>query len=149
MESADPRRNLIKIARPTQIPEVPSRFRQSNSPQATLSATIHQTVVGEMRGQKPNPSSKNRRVGRIPRQRPKTTVSKTVASDCGPRATAHEAGRRNPCTELLCAPAEGISGSYTPRAQSGFSQAARANPTLRQICASHLPSESILSAKYQ
>jgi hypothetical protein len=99
MESADPRRNLIKIARPTQIPEVPSRFRQSNSPQATLSATIHQTVVGEMRGQKPNPSSKNRRVAWIPSPSPKETAYKTVVSDCVAWTPAHEAGeRRNPCT---------------------------------------------------
>jgi|HubBroStandDraft_4_1064222.scaffolds.fasta_scaffold03309_8 hypothetical protein len=55
MKSADPRRNLIKIVRPTQIPEVPSRFRQSNSPQPTLSATIHQTVVEKMRGTEAQP----------------------------------------------------------------------------------------------
>lgn len=60
MKSADPRRNLIKIARPTQIPEIPSRFRQSNSPQPTLSATIHQNVVGKMRGQKPIPDEPKR-----------------------------------------------------------------------------------------
>jgi hypothetical protein len=77
-------------------------------------------------------------------------VSKTVVSDCGPRAPAHEAGeRRNPCTRFVWAPAEGISGSCTPRAQSGFSQPARENPTLRQICASHLPSESVASAECQ
>ena len=65
-------------------------------------------------------------------------------------APAHNAGeRRNPCSRFLWAPAEGISGSCTSRAQCGFSQAARANPTLRQICASHLPSESIASAEYQ
>src|SRR5260370_26352185 len=39
-----------------------------------------------------SPSGKKRRVGWIPSPRPKTTVAKTVVSDCGPRTAAHEAG---------------------------------------------------------
>src|ERR1700722_1481582 len=54
-------------------------------------ATVHQTVVGAFRGQKPNPSGKKRRVAWIPSPTPKETAYKTVVSDCGPRTAAHEA----------------------------------------------------------
>jgi hypothetical protein len=38
-----------------------------------------------------DPSGKKRRVGWIPSPKPKTTVSKTVVSDCGPRTAAEDA----------------------------------------------------------
>src|SRR5258707_2153052 len=89
---------------------VPCAWRQKIQFPPTVYKT---TVVGPLRGHRPNPSGKNRRVRWIPSPRSKTTVSKTAVTIAGLEQRFRSRRRR---TRSAQDPDKGeVGGSSSPR----------------------------------